>query len=134
MVLRVGAAGNAVRVPGDVGGRANGTELTECAPRLCVLAAECDAEREDGISGVRVFVKVIVTEKGSPAKYEACEGVTTTRIASSWEVAVSDILVQRVTTREQSAMSFFYRAIRWQIPHCFGVWLDGEKTVPGSRQ
>ena len=50
--------------PGEVGGRAIGTELMECALRLWV----CEAERGVVASGVRVFVNVIVTEKGSPAK------------------------------------------------------------------
>lgn len=61
----VGVGGSsAVRgVPGDVGGRARGAELTECAPRLCACL---EGAEED--SGERVFVKVIVTEKGSPAK------------------------------------------------------------------
>lgn len=59
-------------VPGDVGGRAIGAELIECAARLCEY--EPDAVR--GLrcapgapaSGERVFVKVMVTAKGSPAK------------------------------------------------------------------
>lgn len=63
--LRVGTAGSAVlSKPGEVGGRAIGTELMECALRLWV----CEAERGVVASGVRVFVNVIVTEKGSPAK------------------------------------------------------------------
>lgn len=52
-------------VPGDVGGLANGAELMECAARLCV----CDeAVRGGGASGARVFVNVIRTVNGSPAK------------------------------------------------------------------
>ena len=51
-------------VPGDVGGLARGAELIEWAARLCV----CDTVRGGTESGVRVFVKVIVTENGSPAK------------------------------------------------------------------
>ena len=59
--------GTAVRgVPGDVGGRARGTELMEWAPRRCVW--EEDRGRGVGASGVRVLVNVIVTENGSPAK------------------------------------------------------------------
>lgn len=66
---RVGTAGRGARgVPGEVGGRAIGTELIECALRLWVVAAECEADRGGLHSGLRVFVKVIVTEKGSPAK------------------------------------------------------------------
>jgi hypothetical protein len=50
-------------VPGDVGGRARGAELIECAPR------RWEGREVDGVEeGVRVFVKVIVTENGSPAK------------------------------------------------------------------
>ena len=61
--------GTTVRgVPGDVGGRDKGTELMECAPRRCVW--EEDRGAAAGASGVRVLVKVIVTEKGSPAKYD----------------------------------------------------------------
>lgn len=66
-------------VPGDVGGRARGAELTECAPRLW-------AREDEGIcvyDGDRVFVKVIVAAKGSPAKYADWEGVIATRIAES---------------------------------------------------
>lgn len=60
---RIGRTGNAVRgVPGDVGGLAIGAELIEWAPRLC----EREVEGKD--SGLRVFVNVIVTAKGSPAK------------------------------------------------------------------
>ena len=33
--------------------------------------------------GDRVFVNVIVTAKGSPAKYDDCEGVTRTRTPES---------------------------------------------------
>lgn len=52
-------------VPGDVGGLANGAELMECAARLCV----CDeAVRGGGASGDLVFVNVIRTANGSPAK------------------------------------------------------------------
>lgn len=62
---RVGVVGIAVRgVPGDVGGLASGAELIECAPRLCV----CDCKRIGNDSALRVFVKVMDTEKGSPAK------------------------------------------------------------------
>lgn len=76
----LGRLGTAVRgVPGDVGGRARGAELIEWAPRLC----ECVLGCEGPASGVRVFVNVIVTENGSPAKYDDCEGVTTTRTAES---------------------------------------------------
>lgn len=58
----VGIAGAAVRgVPGEVGGRARGAELIEWAPRLCVGL-------EVVASGERVFVNVMFTEKGSPAK------------------------------------------------------------------
>lgn len=53
-------------VPGDVGGRARGAELIECAFRLC--AWEWEMARDGPGSGERVFVNVIVTEKGSPAK------------------------------------------------------------------
>lgn len=53
-------------VPGDVGGREMGAELMEWAFLRCV----CDIAREGPGSGERVFVKVMVTEKGSPAKYE----------------------------------------------------------------
>ena len=60
--------GKALRIPGDVGGLAKGTELIECAPRLCKCVAEYGADRGGSDSGDRVFVKVIVTEKGSPAK------------------------------------------------------------------
>jgi hypothetical protein len=66
-------------VPGEVGGRASGAELMECAPRLCVGAVTLEGPASD----VRVFVNVIVTEKGSPAKYDDCEGVTTTRTGES---------------------------------------------------
>jgi len=48
-------------MPGEVGGLASGAELMEWAPRLCEFLTFRD-------SGVRVLVKVIVTEKGSPAK------------------------------------------------------------------
>lgn len=66
---RMGKAGIAERmVPGEVGGRAIGTELMECALRLCECVAECEAERGGTASGLRVLVKVIVTENGSPAK------------------------------------------------------------------
>ena len=34
-------------------------------------------------SGERVLVKVMETENGSPAKYDDCEGVTTTRTGES---------------------------------------------------
>ena len=68
--VREGKTGTTVRgVPGEVGGRERGTELMEWAPRLCVW--EDERGRAGGASGVRVFVKVIVTEKGSPAKKEA---------------------------------------------------------------
>jgi hypothetical protein len=50
-------------VPGEVGGRARGAELMEWAPRRWEGRV-----REGAEDGVRVFVKVIVTEKGSPAK------------------------------------------------------------------
>ena len=48
---------------GDVGGRASGAELTECAARLC------DATRLLCVAafGFRVFVNVIDTASGSPA-------------------------------------------------------------------
>lgn len=51
-------------VPGDVGGRASGAELIECAPRLCV----CGLALDGPTSGERAFVKVILTENVSPAK------------------------------------------------------------------
>ena len=61
----VGIAGTGVRgVPGEVGGLASGAELMEWAPRLCVY----DEVRTGKNSGLRVLVKVIVTENGSPAK------------------------------------------------------------------
>lgn len=55
-----GMGGTAVRgVPGDVGRRARGAELTKRVPRLC-------AQENKGIGadeGARVFVNVIVTTK-----------------------------------------------------------------------
>ena len=65
-----GDCGDVVREIGEVGGRANGTELMECAPRLCTWLAESEAERAAGADGscVRTLVIVIVTEKVSPAK------------------------------------------------------------------
>ena len=63
--------------PGEVGGRARGAELTEWAPRLCVARwGGRDSEE-------RVFVMVMFTDSGSPAKYEDWDGVTTTRSAVS---------------------------------------------------
>lgn len=38
---------------------------------------------EGPASGERVLVYVMVTERGSPAKYDDCEGVTTTRTGES---------------------------------------------------
>lgn len=77
---RVGVIGTAVRgVPGDVGGLARGAELIEWAPRLCAWVWE----RLGSDSADRVFVKVMDTEKGSPAKYEDWVGVTTTRMGES---------------------------------------------------
>jgi len=51
--------------PGEVGGRASRTELTECALRLCVCV-----ERGGTTCAwsERVLVMVMVTERGSPAK------------------------------------------------------------------
>lgn len=77
----VGARG----VRGEVGGLASGAELIECAARLCV---DMEGRGAFVVAGCRVFVKVTVTEKGSPAKYEDWAGVTTTRIPVSefvWE-------------------------------------------------
>jgi hypothetical protein len=75
---RVDVARTGVRgVPGDVGGRASGAELMECAARVC------EYNLWGGDSGERVFVNVIVAENGSPAKYEDCKGVTTTQMAES---------------------------------------------------
>ena len=48
-------------IPGEVGGLARGAELMEWTPRLCEFLTFGD-------SGVRIFVKVIVTENCSPAK------------------------------------------------------------------
>jgi hypothetical protein len=65
--------------PGDMGGHASRAELTECALRLCVergAAATC-------ARGERVLVILMVTERGSPAKYEDRNGVTTIRRAVS---------------------------------------------------
>lgn len=53
-------------IPGDVGGLASGAELMEWEPRLCVLLLLLLLALGD--SGVRVFVNVIVTVNGSPAK------------------------------------------------------------------
>ena len=68
------------RRPGEVGGRASGAELTEWALRLWVWVWVRGAGAD---WGERVFVMDMVTEKGSPAKYEDWEGVTTTRRAVS---------------------------------------------------
>lgn len=74
------STGTAVRgVMGDVGGRASGAELMECAARLC----ECEADLLTGAFAVRMFVKVTVTAKLSPAKKADCAGSTVTRIAES---------------------------------------------------
>lgn len=70
-------------VPGDVGGLAIGAELIEWAPRLCVCDSDLWEAATAALSGDRVFVKVIVTVKGSPAKYEDCDGATVTRTAVS---------------------------------------------------
>jgi hypothetical protein len=75
--------------PGDVGGRASRAELTECALRLCVergAAATC-------AWGERVLVILMVTERGSPAKYEDCDGVTTIRRAVSATCSSEDIIL-----------------------------------------
>lgn len=65
----VEGAGTAVRgVTGDVGGRARGTELIECAARLCACVLVDAVLLDDALTAVRVFVKVTVTTKGSPAK------------------------------------------------------------------
>jgi hypothetical protein len=50
--------------PGEVGGLASGAELMECEPRLC----DNELGLTETASGDRVFVKVIFTENGSPAK------------------------------------------------------------------
>ena len=67
-------------VPGDVGGLARGAELMECAPRLCVV-------RTAVVGGAgarcRVLVKVMRTEKGSPAKKDDWVGVMETRMGVS---------------------------------------------------
>ena len=41
----------------------------------------------DGPAAERVLVNVMVTENGSPAKYDDCEGVTTTRTGESLSAA-----------------------------------------------
>lgn len=64
--------------PAEVGGRAKGAELTEWTPRRWVGLVV-----EGGDDGVRVLVKTIVTANCSPAKYDACDGVTCTQIAAS---------------------------------------------------
>jgi hypothetical protein len=66
-------------VPGEVGGLARGAELMECEPRLC----EYGLGLAEIVSGDRVFVKVILTENGSPAKKADWEGVTTIRSGES---------------------------------------------------
>jgi hypothetical protein len=66
-------------VPGEVGGLARGAELMECEPRLC----EYGLGLAETVSGDRVFVKVILTENGSPAKKADWEGVTAIRMAES---------------------------------------------------
>jgi len=66
-------------VPGEVGGLARGAELMECEPRLC----EYGLGLAETVSGDRVFVKVILTENGSPAKKDDWEGVTTIRMGES---------------------------------------------------
>lgn len=58
-----GTPADGLGMPGDVGGLARGAELMEWAPRLCVLFLVLGDD-----SGVRVFVNVIVTVNGSPAK------------------------------------------------------------------
>lgn len=74
-----GATGVTLGVPGEVGGRESGAELMECAPRLWPYT--------DGFEGpasaFRVFVNVIVTENGSPAKYADWDGVIATRMPAS---------------------------------------------------
>lgn len=75
----------------------------EWAPRLCVWEDERGAA--GGASGVRVLVNVIVTEKGSPEKNEAWEGVTTTRMASS-RVGDDGPAMTRMLSRRRG---------RWQV-------------------
>ena len=68
-------------VTGDVGGFANGARLIEWAARLCACAPALFADFD-----VRVFVKVTVTEKVSPAKNADCDGATETRMPVSSKV------------------------------------------------
>jgi hypothetical protein len=53
--------------PGEVGGFANGAELTECAPLLCPFRALELPGLDRDVSGEWMFVKVMVTANGSPA-------------------------------------------------------------------
>lgn len=76
----------ALGVRGDVGGLARGAELMECAARLCAFT---EGRGAAAVVGGRVFVNVTVTANGSPAKYDDCAGVTTTRIPVS-ELVLED--------------------------------------------
>lgn len=76
----VALAARIAGVPGLVGGRAIGALLIECAARLCpsdaltlrpparALVGPPEGGKGGGACGERVFVKVMVTLKGSPAK------------------------------------------------------------------
>ena len=64
----VEATGVSRGVPGEVGGRERGAELILCAPRLCPSDDSGREEGPDVADSERVFLNVIVTEKGSPAK------------------------------------------------------------------
>ena len=100
-------------VPGDVGGRASGAELIEWAPRLCV----CGLGLDGPASGECVLVNVIVTENGSPAKYDDCEGVTTTRIGESLLVLAA---VKPGIEREKYGERCKVVALRSQMQACRG--------------
>jgi hypothetical protein len=88
-------------VPGDVGGLANGAELIECAPRLCVVRI---AAVGGGGARCRVLVKVMRTEKGSPAKKDDWVGVIETRMGVSASSEGSD----DVDVRRDMGSSFDY--------------------------